>query len=135
MAPLEDGGERTPNDSRRVVFAALWAFLAGVWRKIFRGVKGYQRAAELYGALLGWAGRSGFPHDRSETPLEFGTRLNGRFPALKPPIELIIGAYNREVYGETALGGARLGGELRLAIPAQPSALADAFQGVACQRM
>ena len=89
-------------------FVALWAFLAGACMKIFRGVRGYQKAAELYGALLGWAGRSGFPHDRRETPLEFGTRLNARFPALKPPIELIIGAYNREVYGETVLGGAPL---------------------------
>jgi len=89
-------------------FAALWSFLAAACMKIFCGVRGYQKAAELYGALLGWAGRSGFTHDRSETPLEFGARLNVRFPALKPPIELIIGAYNQEVYGETTLGGAAL---------------------------
>jgi hypothetical protein len=34
--------------------------------------------------------------------------LNARFPALKPPIELIIEAYNREVYGEEPLDGAPL---------------------------
>ena len=89
-------------------FAGLWAFWAGVCRKMMCGIRGHQKAAELYGALLGWAGRSGLPHDRSETPLELGMRLNARFPALKSPIELIIDAYNREVYGETVLGAASL---------------------------
>ena len=106
LSRTEGSGRQTKSISSR--FAALWAFLAGACMKIFRGVRGYQKAAELYGALLGWAVRSGFLHDRSETPLEFGTRLNARFPALKPPIELIIGAYNREVYGETVLSGAPL---------------------------
>ncbi|MCX5821725.1 MAG: DUF4129 domain-containing protein [Deltaproteobacteria bacterium] len=106
LSRTEGSGRQTQSIWSR--FAALWAFLAGTCMKIFCGVRGYQKAAELYGALLGWAGRSGFPHDRSETPLEFGTRLNARFPALKPPIELIIGAYNREVYGEMVLGGAPL---------------------------
>ena len=101
-------GESQTQQSVWSPFAALWAFLAGACRKIFSGVRSYQNAAELYGALLGWAGRSGFPHDCSETPLEFGTRLNARFPALKPPIELIIDAYNREVYGETVLSGTPL---------------------------
>ena len=99
-------GRRTMPVSSR--FAALWAFLAGACMRILRGVRGYRKAAELYEALLGWAGRSGFPHDRSETPLEFGMRLYAHFPALKAPIELIIGAYNREVYGETVLSGAPL---------------------------
>jgi hypothetical protein len=99
-----EGSERQTKPSILAQFAALWAFLAGAYRKILRGIRGYQKAAELYGALLGWASRSGFPHNRRETPLEFGTRLNARFPALKPQIALIIGAYNREVYGESVLG-------------------------------
>jgi len=106
LSRTEGSGNQT--QSIRSRFAALGAFWARAWGKMFRGIRGYQKAAELYGALLGWAGRSGFPHDRGETPLEFGMRLNARFPALKPPIELIIGAYNREVYGETVLGGAPL---------------------------
>jgi hypothetical protein len=106
LSRSEESGRQTQSIWSR--FAALWAFLAGACMKIFCGVRGYQKAAELYGALLGWAGRSGFPHDRRETPLEFGTRLNAHFPALKPPIGLIIGAYNQEVYGETVLGGAPL---------------------------
>jgi hypothetical protein len=106
LSRTEGSGRQMKSVSSR--FSALWAFLAGTCRRIFRGARGYQKAAELYGVLLEWAGRSGFPHDRSETPLEFGTRLNARFPALKSPIELIIGAYNREVYGEAVLGGAPL---------------------------
>jgi hypothetical protein len=97
-------GQRAP--ARPSPFAALWAFVCAVVRKIMRGIRGYETAAELYGALLGWAGRSGFPHERRETPLEFGTRLNALFPALKPQITLIIGSYNREVYGEAVLGDA-----------------------------
>lgn len=106
LSRTERSGRRTTSIPER--FAALRAFLNGAWRRIFRGVAGYPTAAGLYGALLGWAGRSGFPRDRSETPLAFGTRLGARFPALKPPIERIIGAYNREVYGETALDGPSL---------------------------
>jgi hypothetical protein len=86
----------------------LWALLVSSYRKALRGAKGYQKAAELYSALLGWAGRSGLSHARSETPLEFGTRLNGRFPNLKPQIELIISGFNQEVYGEAVLSGTQL---------------------------
>lgn len=90
------------------LFTSLWAFLAGACMKIIYRVRGYQKAVELYGALLGWAGRSGFQHGCSETPLEFGARLNTRFPGLKLQIEFIINAYNREVYGETVLCGTQL---------------------------
>ncbi len=88
--------------------ARLWALLVSSYRKALRSAKGYQKAAELYSALLGWAGRSGLSHARSETPLEFGTRLNGRFPNLKPQIELIISGFNQEVYGEAVLSGMQL---------------------------
>ena len=71
-------------------------------------MKGYEKAAELYGALLGWARRSGFSQVGSETPLELGTRLDARFPALKPQIEVIISAFNQEVYGEMVLSGMQL---------------------------
>ena len=71
-------------------------------------MKGYEKAAELYGALLGWAHRSGFSDVRSETPLELGARLDARFPALKPQIEVIISAFNQEVYGERVLSSMQL---------------------------
>jgi hypothetical protein len=107
LSKTEGSGHRK-NTSSSSRCAELRAFLASAWRKILCGIRGYPKAAELYGALTGWAGRSGFPHDRSETPLELGIRLNARFPALAPQIELIIGAYNREVYGESVLDGAQL---------------------------
>jgi hypothetical protein len=88
--------------------ARLWSFVVSYCKKILGGVRGYHKAAELYSALLGWARRSGFSHARSETPLEFGARLNRRFPTLQPHIELIISAFNREVYGEVVLSGAQL---------------------------
>lgn len=95
----------TPISARLAAWRVIWAKFR---RRFLRGVTGYPRAAELYGVLVGWAGRSGSPQDRGDTPLEFGRRLNSRFPALRPPIDLIIGAYNREVYGETTLNGATL---------------------------
>ena len=37
----------------------------------------------------------------TETPFEYGTRLMSCFPGLKTEIELIVDAFNREVYGQT----------------------------------
>jgi len=88
--------------------ARLRGLLVTSWQMIARAVRGYKRAAELYSVLLNWARRSGLPHVQSETPLEFGARLNSRFPALKPQIELIISSFNREVYGEMVLSGVQL---------------------------
>ncbi len=86
----------------------LWAVLAGFFKKLLRSAKGHAMAADLYGALLGWARRSGLSHIQTETPLEFGARLHSRFPALSLQIELIISAFNREVYGEVVLSSAQL---------------------------
>ena len=89
-------------------FVRLWDLLISSCKKVSRSMKGYEKAAELYGALLRWARRSGFPNVRSETPLELGARLDARFPALKPQIEVIISAFNQEVYGERVLSGMQL---------------------------
>jgi hypothetical protein len=91
-----------------VWFSAGWALLIGICRMILRGAKEFQKAAELYDALLKWAGRSGLAHDPRETPLEFGARLNAHFPLFEPQIRLIVEAFNREVYGETILEGVPL---------------------------
>ncbi len=103
---------RTEGSRQRPSFpsplATLRTFWADVRRRVLRGFRGHQKAAELYGALLGWARRSGTPHERFETPGEFGIRLAARFPALQPQIGLIVGAYHREVYGEAPLDGPQL---------------------------
>jgi hypothetical protein len=97
-----------PSNSVSSWLRRLRALLYSSCRRVLRGIRGYQKAAELYSALLGWARRSGSSPVRSETPLEFGRRLNSRFPDLAPQIELIIGGFNQEVYGEAALSGTQL---------------------------
>jgi len=87
---------------------ALWAerlrlFLHSFWRWFLRRIKGYRGAIQLYTALRSWGRRSGLRHIPSETPTEYGSRLERRFPILKREIELIIQAFNEEVYGEIIL--------------------------------
>jgi hypothetical protein len=77
----------------------LRLFLRSLWIRFVRSIRGYQGAVQLYAALLGWGRHSGLPHSQSETPMEYGLRLTGRFPALRKEIDLIIEAFNREVYG------------------------------------
>ena len=94
-------------------FISLWAirlreFLVFCWRKIVRRVKGYRGALQLYAALLTWGRHSCLPHFLSETPAEYGLRLKYRFPSLKREIELIIEAFNQEVYGEIILDNEQL---------------------------
>lgn len=86
----------------------LWAeklrlFLRSLWIRFVRSIKGYKGAVQLYTALIIWGRRSGLPHSLSETPREYGLRLTGRFPVLRKDIELIIEAFNREVYGGVVL--------------------------------
>jgi len=83
--------------------AALKFFLFTSWSKIVRKVKGYQRAAQLYHALLYWGRHSGLSHLLSETPAEYCSRLKRTFPVLKREIELIMEAFHQEVYGERDL--------------------------------
>jgi hypothetical protein len=54
---------------------------------------------------MGWGQRSGLAHFMHETPLEFGTRLDKYFPRLKTEIDVIISAFNSEVYGEATTSG------------------------------
>lgn len=87
---------------------SLWAeslriFLFSCWRSIVHGWKGYERAVPIYTALLRWGRHSGLPRFLSETPREYGTRLQDRFPTLQREIDSIIEALNREVYGEMTL--------------------------------
>lgn len=77
----------------------LRIFLLDRWQKIARAIKGYRGAVPIYGALQRWGRRSGLPHFISETPAEYGLRLQQRFPLLKPEIALIIESFHEEVYG------------------------------------
>jgi hypothetical protein len=86
----------------------LWAVKLGavpllLWGEIVKRLKGYRNAVQLHNALLRWGRHSGLPHFLAETPTEYGLRLKHQFPAVKREIELIIEAFNQEVYGETVL--------------------------------
>jgi hypothetical protein len=71
------------------------------WRRWVSLLKGIDCAAIVYAGMLRWGRRSGMILVHSETPAEYGTRLVNCFPGLKAQIELIVDAFNREVYGQT----------------------------------
>ena len=77
----------------------LFSFRRGAVRKVRR----YGEAVRLYTALRTWGRRSGLPHFLNETPTEYGLRLQSRFPVFESEIELIVQAFNREVYGQASL--------------------------------
>ncbi len=85
------------------IAAQLRALLLFFWRALVRNVQGRGGAILLYTALRTWGRRSGLPHLLSETPTEYGLRLQRRFPLLAKEIELIVQAFNREIYGEIVL--------------------------------
>lgn len=78
------------------------------WRALWPYSEGYRGARQLYAALLIWGQNSGLPHVRVETPSEYGARLKLRFPVLAREIERVVGAYHREVYGESVLSSVQL---------------------------
>ncbi len=65
-------------------------------------------AIDLYGKLLKWGTHSGLPRMTSETPNEYGSRLGRRFPYLEKEIKGVVGALNREVYGQMILDDGQL---------------------------
>jgi hypothetical protein len=86
----------------------LWAGLLVFWLKLVTRLKGFKDAAQLYAALLRWGRRSGLPRSLSETPAEYGSRLERQFPLLVRNIEVIVDAYNQQVYGEMVLDESQL---------------------------
>jgi len=72
----------------------------GVSTRVVHLLRGVDSAASVYAGILRWGRRSGLPPVPSETPGEYGIRLKHQFPKLKEEIEMIIEAFNREVYGK-----------------------------------
>jgi len=73
------------------------------WRGWVSLLKGIDCAAIVYAGMLRWGRRSGMIMVHSETPAEYGNRLMNGFPGLRAQIELIVDAFNREVYGQTTI--------------------------------
>jgi len=86
----------------------LWAGLVVFWHKLATRLTGFNDAPRLYAALLRWGRRSGLPRSLSETPAEYGGRLERQFPLLVRNIEVIVDAYNQQVYGEMLLDESQL---------------------------
>ena len=70
--------------------------------------EGYKGAMRIYRTLLSWGRHSGLPHFLSETPNEYGQRLNHQFPSLKGEIDLIIETFNLEFFGGISLNKEQL---------------------------
>ncbi len=86
----------------------LWAemfliFFRSIWENITRSCRGCRSIGQIYGALQRWGRRSGLPRVPSETPSEYGRRLNKRFPDLTQEIGVIIQSFNEQVYGGLTL--------------------------------
>ncbi len=82
------------------LLSMIKAFFLGVWNGLLFLFKKIDSAAAVYAGMLGWGRRSGLPGVASETPVEYGGRLKQSFPRLKMEIEMIIEAFNREIYGQ-----------------------------------
>ena len=95
-------GETKPLSSTWIIklLSLIMTIPHGVWNRVLYLVRGFDSAAAVYAGVLLWGRRSGLPPVPSETPSEYGIKLKHQFPKLKEEIEMIIEAFNREVYGE-----------------------------------
>jgi hypothetical protein len=59
-------------------------------------------------ALTQWGRRSGLPRHIWETPLEYGRRLQHRFPVVGLEIDTIIAVYNQDLYGGLPARGPKI---------------------------
>ena len=73
------------------------------WSRLVSLLKDAESAANVYSGLLRWGHRNGLGLLSGETPLEYGRRLARHFPVLEEDIELIVQAFNREIYGQMIL--------------------------------
>jgi hypothetical protein len=86
----------------------LWAQLGRGYKWATQRLKGYRDAVQLYHAFLRWGQRSGLPRLLSETPGEYGSRLQKQFPPLNEDIGRIVEAFNLAVYAEMDLDDAQI---------------------------
>ena len=82
------------------LLAIIGAICRGVWNRLLLVFKRIDSSAAVFTGMLNWGRRSGLPVALSETPIEYGNRLSHHFPQFKEEIEMIIGAFNLELYGD-----------------------------------
>jgi len=90
------------------LLSMMGAICVGVWNGLLFLFKRIDSAAAVYAGMLRWGRRSGLPAVLVETPIEYGSRLYQHFPELKDEIEMIIEAFNLEVYGSIVIDERRL---------------------------
>jgi hypothetical protein len=78
---------------------SLWRGIARIRAKLSGWITGPQTAVQLFTALSRWGRFSGLPRGNCETPLEYGSRLETRFPHLKNDIQRVIHTHSEVVYG------------------------------------
>jgi hypothetical protein len=86
----------------------LWGLLLTFVRSLGCYAFGRESARTLYRSLQTWGRRSGLPSTTSDTPCEYAIRLGRVYPDLQHSIDVIVEAFNREVYGGMPLAGGNL---------------------------
>jgi len=95
-----DKSKQPPMTLLTGLFAIIGAIFQLAWNGLLFLLKRIDSAAAVYAGMLRWGRRSGLPAVACETPVEYGERLKQWFPRLKTEIEMIIEAFNREIYGQ-----------------------------------
>jgi len=90
-----------PDSWIRHLFRICQALFLKIWKNIASLLKGDDCAASIYYQMLGWGKRSGLMAIPSETPIEYGNRLQKHFPKLQKDIIRIVEAFNQETYAHT----------------------------------
>jgi hypothetical protein len=79
--------------------AVATRLLSMLWRTLKNEFKPSITAEIIYQRLLRWGRFSGLGHVATETPKEYGVRLEHCFPRIKEEIRLIIHLHDETVYG------------------------------------
>ena len=95
-----DKSKQPPMTLLTRLFAIIGAIFQLAWNGLLFLFKRFDSATAVYAGMLRWGRRSGLPAVLSETPVEYGERLKQWFPQLNKEIEMIIEAFNHEIYGQ-----------------------------------
>lgn len=99
----KDGAQPMSASRLLKLLEVLIYFPLRVWNAFVHLLKSFDSAAMVYNGFLRWGRRSGLPPIPTETPAEYGSRVMQHFPKLKKEIEMIVDAFNREVYGQIVI--------------------------------
>lgn len=101
----DSGPQEVSPPWRRITdfFKRLWAWLQYGYRAVLMHFGGPRNVGRLFAALQAWGRLGGVSRRSWETPQEYAGRLSLRFPQTAGDIGAIVGAFQRQVYGEITL--------------------------------